>query len=608
MKKFISILIVFLISTITFSQTPEKMSYQAVLRDANNVLLVNQLVGMQISILQGDTVVYVETQAPTTNSNGLVSLEIGAGSVLQGVFSEIDWSYAEYNIKTEIDSAGGNDYTVVGTSQLLSVPFALHSKTSANGISKEQSEAIKENTNKYSKSQIDSIILSENSIKFDSLKNINQKFDSIISTLNDKINEIESSTKTDVDNLKAILPKKLYFALDKELKIFTNNFIFKSQLNPASARINFSNLNGVNYSNYFSGTPINEGKWNGDIKIFNNLTLKHESNYEYTVVKKSENVDDKNILFIGDSYTDIGTYITYLKNDFENDGIKLNLIGTMGYSSNRHEALSGGKMEIFVLTPSAGISKIISVSNISELPRTGYPGTWYMDENDEVWSVRGMLLDENGNGKIKLGFYNRTSYNMSFPNSGTLRKTEHPNLGNILAGDEVINYSDVESAFHNPFWNPETNQLDFKYYINYWNFEIPDIVVLKFGWNDLGPWASNEIIKKIVNNAKVIIDKIHVDFPKTKVIFSIQGNGQLINTRNIDTEGQLYSRLKFTKELSSIFEDENLKYDFVYLAPTYAWLDPDNGYSSDGVHPNNIGFHQIADCLYPIFCDIFNKN
>jgi hypothetical protein len=107
------------------------MSYQAVIRDASNELVSEQQVGMQISILQGSdsgSSVYVETQTATTNVNGLVSIAIGTGNT-SGNFSAIDWSTGPYFIKTETDLAGGTDYSITGTSQLLSVPYALHAKT-----------------------------------------------------------------------------------------------------------------------------------------------------------------------------------------------------------------------------------------------------------------------------------------------------------------------------------------------------------------------------------------------------------------------------------------------------------------------------------------------
>lgn len=129
MKKNLTVIIGLLISSITFGQTPEKMSYQAVLRNASNTLVANQKVGMQISILKGATPVYVETQSPTTNSNGLVSLEIGTGTVVSGNFSTINWTSGTYFIKTQTDVTGGTTYTITGTSQLVSVPYALHSKT-----------------------------------------------------------------------------------------------------------------------------------------------------------------------------------------------------------------------------------------------------------------------------------------------------------------------------------------------------------------------------------------------------------------------------------------------------------------------------------------------
>ena len=117
-----------LICSSVWAQTPEKMSYQAVIRNSSDALVVNTQVGMQISILQASadgTVVYTETQTPTSNANGLVSIEIGNNVE----FSTIDWANDIYFIKTETDPTGGTNYTITGTSQLLSVPYALHAKT-----------------------------------------------------------------------------------------------------------------------------------------------------------------------------------------------------------------------------------------------------------------------------------------------------------------------------------------------------------------------------------------------------------------------------------------------------------------------------------------------
>ena len=114
-----------------FAQAPEKMSYQAVIRNSNDALVANQAVGMQISILQTiatGTAVYVETQTPTTNINGLVSLEIGTGTPVTGTFAGIDWATGPYFIKTETDPTGSTTYTITGTSQLMSVPYALYAK------------------------------------------------------------------------------------------------------------------------------------------------------------------------------------------------------------------------------------------------------------------------------------------------------------------------------------------------------------------------------------------------------------------------------------------------------------------------------------------------
>lgn len=130
--------LVFLITASVYSQSPDKISYQAVIRNSTNKLVANTAVGMRISILQTTatgSAVYVETQKPTTNLNGLASLEIGSGTVVSGTFASIDWSKGPYFIKTETDPNGGTSYTISGISQLLSVPYALYAKTAGNGFS-----------------------------------------------------------------------------------------------------------------------------------------------------------------------------------------------------------------------------------------------------------------------------------------------------------------------------------------------------------------------------------------------------------------------------------------------------------------------------------------
>ena len=110
------------------AQAPERFSYQAVIRDAGNALVVGSAVGMQLSILQGSSsgpAVYVETQTPTTNANGLVSIEVGAGTPVLGSMAGIDWSAGPYFLKSETDPAGGTAYSITGVQQLLSVPYAL---------------------------------------------------------------------------------------------------------------------------------------------------------------------------------------------------------------------------------------------------------------------------------------------------------------------------------------------------------------------------------------------------------------------------------------------------------------------------------------------------
>ncbi len=129
-----TLFVALLITASTLAQTPDKLNYQGVIRNSSNALVTNTAIGMQISIIKAgtpDTSVYVETQTPTTNGNGLVSFKIGEGSVVSGDITTIDWSNGTYSIKTETDLTGGSTYTITGTSSLSSVPYALQAKTAS---------------------------------------------------------------------------------------------------------------------------------------------------------------------------------------------------------------------------------------------------------------------------------------------------------------------------------------------------------------------------------------------------------------------------------------------------------------------------------------------
>ena len=120
------------------AQAPERFSYQAVVRDASNHLITGASVSVRVSVLQGSVTgntIYSETQSTVTNANGLMTLEIGGGTNQTGTFSAINWGYGPYFLKTEIDPAGGTNYSISSVQQLLSVPYALYSKEAGNGFS-----------------------------------------------------------------------------------------------------------------------------------------------------------------------------------------------------------------------------------------------------------------------------------------------------------------------------------------------------------------------------------------------------------------------------------------------------------------------------------------
>jgi uncharacterized protein (TIGR02145 family) len=133
MKRIVLTIIIVLSCIFTIAQIPESFNYQAIPRDANGGVYPEQQMNIRISILIGSTSgssVYTETFSQTTTSLGLLNLQIGKGIPVSGNFTTISWGTNLYYLKVEIDPSGGTTFADIGTTQLLSVPYALFSKTS----------------------------------------------------------------------------------------------------------------------------------------------------------------------------------------------------------------------------------------------------------------------------------------------------------------------------------------------------------------------------------------------------------------------------------------------------------------------------------------------
>ncbi len=134
MKAIVSILLFVFIVLACAAQPPQAFNYQAVAFDNSGNPLLNQNVGLKISILQQDMSlfpVYTESHFLQTNFSGVFNVQVGTGNVIFGNFEDINWGEAAFFIQLEIDVTGGTNYQLLGTSQLMSVPYALYAGSSA---------------------------------------------------------------------------------------------------------------------------------------------------------------------------------------------------------------------------------------------------------------------------------------------------------------------------------------------------------------------------------------------------------------------------------------------------------------------------------------------
>ena len=131
MKNYLSIVILLFLGLSLNAQAPQGFNYQATVRNASGDLVISQNVSFSFNVIQGSQTAepsYSENHTLLTDDLGQVSLIIGQGSPTAGVFSEIDWSTGNYYLAIELDTGSG--FELMGTSQLLSVPYAMYSDSS----------------------------------------------------------------------------------------------------------------------------------------------------------------------------------------------------------------------------------------------------------------------------------------------------------------------------------------------------------------------------------------------------------------------------------------------------------------------------------------------
>ena len=158
--KYLFCLLIFITCATSLAQVPNGIKYQAIARKSSGEILQNQKVSFAISIIPSSpdqNPVYTETHTTETNAFGLVNLVIGKGSVLVGEFSNIDWSPNDFFISISMDETGESNFTWMGTSQLLSVPFAFYAESVLND---QVNDADSNSTN-----EIQELLLREDSLK-----------------------------------------------------------------------------------------------------------------------------------------------------------------------------------------------------------------------------------------------------------------------------------------------------------------------------------------------------------------------------------------------------------------------------------------------------------
>lgn len=441
---------------------------------------------------------------------------------------------------------------------------------------------------------------------------------------------INNAIMENIAPIKMLVDEDIVLCSGKESNVYLDDMLIANKSNKGNYRKSLVNTHYSSVADIGYVSNPAQGSKTGQLRVFST-----NKTFNFNITTRCVNKLSGrtiNMLDIGSSYIDLGYISERQRTNYENDGLTVNMLGTMGVDGKRHEARSGGQWT-FVSNP-MGRAVILNVSGVINLPTTGYPGTTYMDSNGIKWTVRGVVINE-GNGKLVLGPFNVDSnytpgqsssdntedydtYATNMPSSGTLTKTTNDTTGTSTeSGDDNIVYSSKEIVYYNPFWNPSTNKLDFQYYINKWGFNAPDIVSFTFGSNDLGNYAlvNKEAVNTVIERVKGVIDLLHTDYPYCKILLTTSCYGYCgYSPAECITPVREHNLQLYYKGLIETFGKGTDYSQYVSVVPTLFMIDRKNGfntssikpcslydetinYNGDAIHPNQYGFYQFADAM-----------
>lgn len=500
MKK-LFVLLTFLITIITSAQAPQGFNYQSTVRDNLGVLLINQNVLFKFNILQNSNsglVVYSENQAATTDDLGHVNLVIGQGTPITGNFSNINWGSGTYYLSIELNITGTN--VPIGTTQLLSVPYALYSNSSGN------TQAVTPNL-----ASVLAVNNGGNNLQIKNLADPTDAQDAVTKGYSDLSDtQLQNQLQSHIASIQSqiAVPKKQHFLTTIENNIYLEEF--QKRVLPNFA-LNTSVPVGLLRNNRIVATNPAVGVYPAVCSLtdlnYNDIMSK---NYSIVVTDLSKTTPIK-VLSIGDSYTDIGWYVKKMGQTIPN----VTHLGTCNYNSvpddvNR-EGRSGWDLNKYMHENGSTSGNTVFSPFIHPIAPYKYYG------NTGFWE----RVFANVAPQYEIG---NLSHQIALLNINSLGVRATPNVNDVM----YFTSDSVYKVWNGISWvNISQSTLNFTFnfakYLSTWNIDTPDIVTILLGMNDFRNLNPNLVASFFVGwkiNMDAFIANVKLANPNVKIIIA----------------------------------------------------------------------------------------